>query len=43
MMFMRIKERQDEELKRDAFSGLCAAVRLKKIQSNMTLYYLHKF
>ncbi len=43
MMYLRIKERTEGELKRDAFSGLCAAVRLKKIQNNMRMYYLHMF
>lgn len=43
MMYLRIKERTEGELKRDAFSGLCAAVRLTKIQNNMRMYYLHIF
>ena len=43
MMYVRIKERQDVELMKDAFTGLRASVKLMKIQSNMRLYYLHKF
>ena len=43
MMYVRIKGRQDVELMKDAFTSLRTSVKLKKIQSNMRLYYLHKF
>ena len=43
LVFKSVKNRSDAELMRDAFTGLSAAVRLKKIQANMARYYLHKF
>ena len=43
MVYKNVKLRSDYDLMRDAFAGLCAAVRLKKIQANMHNYYLLKF
>jgi len=42
-MYVRIKERQDAELKRDAFNALRDGLKLIHIQSNMKVYHLHKF
>lgn len=42
-MYLRIKERQDAELKRDAFSALRKGTKLQLIQENMKKYYFHKF
>jgi len=43
MMYVRIKQRQDGELKRDAFSALRKGTKLQLIQANMRKYYFHKF
>lgn len=43
IMFLRIKERQDAELKRNAFASLRGGLKLKAIQNNMKIYHFHKF
>lgn len=41
-MYVRINDRSETELKREAFNGLAAAVRLKRIQASMRTFHQHK-
>ena len=43
MVYRNVKSRTNVELMRDAFIGLCGAVRLRKIQSNMKQFHLQMF
>ena len=42
-MYLRIKKRQNVDLKRDAFIALRNGIKLRAIQNNMKVYHLHKF